>query len=93
MRHGLHLSKLSRTTSHRMLMLRNLVSSLLQHQQVSTTLPKAKAAAKLAEQVIGWGKKGGKDNWDRANGFLLVRKIISISSLSTLSHCDGLLTP
>ncbi|GAA5980005.1 hypothetical protein JCM5350_005993 [Sporobolomyces pararoseus] len=71
MRHGLHLSKLSRTTSHRMLMLRNLVSSLLQHQQVSTTLPKAKAAAKLAEQVIGWGKKGGKDNWDRANGFLL----------------------
>ncbi|GAA5956660.1 hypothetical protein JCM3765_005695 [Sporobolomyces pararoseus] len=71
MRHGLHLSKLSRTTSHRMLMLRNLVSSLLQHEQVSTTLPKAKAAQKLADQVIGWGKKGGKDNWERANGFLL----------------------
>ncbi|GAA5893410.1 mitochondrial 54S ribosomal protein bL17m MRPL8 [Sporobolomyces salmoneus] len=74
MRHGLHLSKLSRTTSHRMLMLRNLVSSLLQHQQISTTLPKAKAAQKLADQVIGWGKKGGKENWERANAFLLNSK-------------------
>lgn len=73
MRHGLHLSKLSRPTSHRLLMLRNLVSSLLQHQQISTTLPKAKAAQKLADQVIGWGKIGGKDNWEKANGFLLVR--------------------
>ncbi|GAA6060908.1 hypothetical protein JCM10212_003942 [Sporobolomyces blumeae] len=74
MRHGLHLSKLSRPTAHRVLMLRNLVSSLLQHQQVSTTLPKAKAAQKLADQVIGWGKQGGKDNWDRANAFLLNSK-------------------
>jgi len=73
MRHGLHLSKLSRPTAHRLLMLRNLVSSLLQHQQISTTLPKAKAAQKLADQVIGWGKVGGKDNWEKANGFLLVR--------------------
>ncbi|GAA5928022.1 mitochondrial 54S ribosomal protein bL17m MRPL8 [Sporobolomyces koalae] len=71
MRHGLHLSKLSRTTSHRVLMLRNLVSSLLQHEQISTTLPKAKAAQKLADQVIGWGKQGGRDNWNRANAFLL----------------------
>ncbi|GAA5849674.1 hypothetical protein JCM3766R1_002126 [Sporobolomyces carnicolor] len=74
MRHGLHLSKLSRTTSHRMLMLRNLVSSLLKHQQVSTTLAKAKAAQRLADQVIGWGKNGGKDNWERANAFLLNSK-------------------
>ncbi|GAA6008874.1 hypothetical protein JCM11491_003814 [Sporobolomyces phaffii] len=71
MRHGLQLSKLSRPTAHRMLMLRNLVSSLLRHEQVSTTLPKAKAAQKLADQVIQWGKRGGKDNRDRANAFLL----------------------
>lgn len=71
MRHGLKLAKLSRPTAHRVLMLRNLVSSLLQHEQVTTTLPKAKAAQKLADQVISWGKQGGKENWERANGFLL----------------------
>ncbi|GAA5965450.1 hypothetical protein JCM8115_005755 [Rhodotorula mucilaginosa] len=71
MRHGLKLAKLSRPTAHRVLMLRNLVSSLLQHEQVTTTLPKAKAAQKLADQLISWGKQGGKENWERANGFLL----------------------
>lgn len=72
MRHGLKLAKLSRPTAHRVLMLRNLVSSLLEREQVTTTLPKAKAAQKLADQVISWGKQGGKENWERANGFLLV---------------------
>ncbi|GAA5886978.1 hypothetical protein JCM16303_003078 [Sporobolomyces ruberrimus] len=86
MRHGLHLSKLSRTTSHRMLMLRNLVSSLLQHQQISTTLPKAKAAQKLADQVIGWGKQGGKDNWERANAFLLNSKDTLTPLFTTLAQ-------
>ncbi|GAA5918485.1 hypothetical protein JCM1841_003258 [Sporobolomyces salmonicolor] len=71
MRHGLHIAKLSRPTAHRVLMLRNLVSSLLQHEQITTTLPKAKAAQKLADKVIQWGKDGGKSNWVRANAFLL----------------------
>ncbi|GAA5841180.1 hypothetical protein JCM9279_000568 [Rhodotorula babjevae] len=71
MRHGMRTAKLGRPTAHRVLMLRNLVSSLLHHEQVTTTLPKAKAAQKLADQVIHWGKLGGKSNWDRANAFLL----------------------
>ncbi|GAA5821971.1 hypothetical protein JCM3770_003028 [Rhodotorula araucariae] len=71
MRHGLRTAKLGRPTAHRVLMLRNLVSSLLQHEQITTTLPKAKAAQKLADKVIQWGKDGGKSNWDRANAFLL----------------------
>jgi ribosomal protein L17 len=55
-----------------MLMLRNLVSSLFKHEQISTTLPKAKAASKLADQLISLGKKGkSKSNWERANAFLL----------------------
>lgn len=58
-------------------MLRNLVSSLLQHQQITTTLTKAKETQKLVEKVIGWGKAGGKDNWDRANGFLLVSSTLN----------------
>ena len=54
------------------MMLRNMVSSLLEHEQITTTVAKAKEAQKLAEQVIGWGKKGDKAAWDRANSYLLV---------------------
>ena len=73
MRHRLANKSLSRPTAHRLLLLRNLVSSLLQHEQITTTVAKAKEAQKVAEKVIGWGKKGGRENWVRANGFLLVR--------------------
>lgn len=74
MRHGMHNKSLSRPTAARILMLRNLVSSLLQYESITTTLTKAKETQKQAERVIGWGKKGGKDNWDRANSYLLVRR-------------------
>ncbi|GJN89816.1 hypothetical protein Rhopal_002805-T1 [Rhodotorula paludigena] len=86
MRHGLRTAKLSRPTAHRVLMLRNLVSSLLEHQQVTTTLAKAKAAQKLADQVIQWGKKGGKSNWDRANAFLLNPKQTLTPLFTTLAE-------
>jgi len=42
MRHGLGLRKLGRTTSHRLAMLRNMTVSLLRHEEIRTTLPKAK---------------------------------------------------
>ncbi|KAI5475900.1 hypothetical protein MNV49_000733 [Pseudohyphozyma bogoriensis] len=71
MRHRLGNKGLSRTTSHRVLMLRNMVDSLIQHERITTTVAKAKEAQKLADQVIGWGKKGGRANWDKANSFLL----------------------
>ncbi|KZT55539.1 ribosomal protein L17 [Calocera cornea HHB12733] len=58
MKHGRVHRKLSRPSAQRMLMLRNLVSSLLQHQQIKTTLAKAKEAAPLAEKMITLGKKG-----------------------------------
>ncbi|KAK4055752.1 54S ribosomal protein L8, mitochondrial [Microbotryomycetes sp. JL201] len=71
MRHRLANNGLSRTTSHRMLMLRNLVSSLLQHEQVQTTVAKAKQAQRLADTVIQWGKNGTQSDKSRANLFLL----------------------
>ncbi|GAA5854480.1 hypothetical protein JCM8547_004858 [Rhodosporidiobolus lusitaniae] len=85
MRHGLRTAKLSRPTAHRVLMLRNLVSSLLQHEQITTTLAKAKAAQKLADSVIQWGKDGGKSNWDRANAFLLNPKTTLRPLFTTLA--------
>ncbi|MEW6430331.1 MAG: 50S ribosomal protein L17 [Myxococcota bacterium] len=62
MRHKVGSRKLQRPTSHRMAMLRNMVTSLLQHERITTTVPRAKEARKMAEKVITLGKKGGVHN-------------------------------
>ena len=56
MRHGLGLRKLNRTTSHRLAMLRNMMVSLLRHEEISTTLPKAKELRRVVEPMITLGK-------------------------------------
>ncbi|KAF8601766.1 ribosomal protein L17 [Ceratobasidium sp. AG-I] len=71
MKHGIAFRKLSRTSSHRGLMLRNLVSSLLQHEQIKTTVPKAKETARLVEKVITLAKKGDLHARQQAEAFLL----------------------
>ncbi|MCP3060035.1 50S ribosomal protein L17 [Myxococcus sp. K38C18041901] len=62
MRHRVGQRKLHRSTSHRLAMLNNMVTSLLEHQAIRTTLPKAKEARKLAERIITLGKRGGLSN-------------------------------
>ena len=57
MRHRNAHRKLSRNTSHRRALLRNLVTSLLEHGRVMTTLPKAKEVRPLAEKMITLGKR------------------------------------
>ncbi|KAI5121820.1 hypothetical protein M0805_003256 [Coniferiporia weirii] len=76
MKHGVAFRKFSRTSSHRMLMLRNLVTSLIEHEQIKTTLPKARDAARLAEKLITLGKKGDLPAARRAQGFLLKHTLI-----------------
>ncbi|KAK2461850.1 hypothetical protein APHAL10511_006313 [Amanita phalloides] len=76
MKHGVAFRKFSRTSSHRMLMLRNLVTSLLEHEQIRTTLPKARDAARLAEKIITLGKKGGQSAETRAASFLLKPSLV-----------------
>jgi len=56
MRHGHGLRKLNRTSSHRLAMLRNMTNSLLRHEQIATTLPKAKALRRVVEPMITLGK-------------------------------------
>lgn len=58
MRHKKRTLKLSRTSQHRDLMLANLVSSLIIHKRIKTTLAKAKAARPLAEKLVTLGKTG-----------------------------------
>ena len=57
MRHRQSNRKLNRTTSHRLAMLRNMTNSLLQHEVIKTTLPKAKELRRVAEPLITLGKK------------------------------------
>jgi len=57
MRHRLGLRKLNRTSSHRLAMLRNMTNSLLRHEAITTTLPKAKELRRMAEPIITLGKK------------------------------------
>ncbi|MBM3384192.1 MAG: 50S ribosomal protein L17 [Betaproteobacteria bacterium] len=56
MRHGHGLRKLSRTTSHRLSMFRNMANSLLAQEEITTTLPKAKELRRVVEPMITLGK-------------------------------------
>ena len=57
MRHRHGLRKLNRTSSHRLAMLRNMTVSLLKHELIKTTLPKAKELRRVVEPMITLGKK------------------------------------
>jgi len=56
MRHRLGLRKLNRTSSHRLAMLRNMTVSLLKHEAIKTTVPKAKELRRVVEPIITLGK-------------------------------------
>tara|TARA_B100000575_G_scaffold293329_1_gene304366 strand:+ start:14244 stop:14681 length:438 start_codon:yes stop_codon:yes gene_type:complete len=58
MKHSIKNKKLNRTTSHRKAMLMNLSNALIKHEQIKTTLPKAKELKKFIEKIITLGKKG-----------------------------------
>ncbi len=62
MRHGVAGRKLGVTSSHRFAMFRNMAHALLKHEQITTTLPKAKELRPVAEKLITLGKKGGLAN-------------------------------
>ena len=59
MRHGHGYRKLNRTHEHRKAMFANMVSSLIEHEQIKTTLPKAKELRPIVEKLVTLGKKGG----------------------------------
>ena len=61
MRHRRDHRKLGRTSAHRRAMLRNLVTSLLEHEEVRTTTAKAKEVRRVAERMITLGKRGTLD--------------------------------
>lgn len=82
MRHRLGLRKLNRTSSHRLAMLRNMTVSLLKHETIKTTLPKAKELRRVAEPIITLGKKPSLANrrlaFDRLRDRDVVVKVFDI---------------
>ena len=76
MRHRLGLRKLNRTSSHREAMFRNMTNSLLRHEVIKTTLPKAKELRRVAEPIITLGKKASVANRRLAFSRLRDREIV-----------------
>ena len=76
MRHRVSNRKLNRTSSHRKAMLRNMANSLLRHEVIKTTLPKAKELRKVAEPLITLSKKASVANRRVAFDRLRDREIV-----------------
>jgi large subunit ribosomal protein L17 len=62
MRHGISGRKLGRKTGHRNALLRNMAAALIKHEQITTTLPKAKELRPYVEKLITLAKRGGLSN-------------------------------
>ena len=78
MRHRHGLRKLNKTSSHRLAMLRNMTVSLLKHEAIKTTLPKAKELRRVAEPIITLGKQPTLANRRLAYDRLRDREIVGL---------------
>jgi len=82
MKHNVTQKKLNRTTSHRKALLMNLSNALIKHEQIITTLPKAKALRPFVEKIITLGKKGDLSSRRKAISILQddknIKKIFDI---------------
>lgn len=77
MRHRLGLRKLNRTSSHRLAMFRNMTVSLLRHELIKTTLPKAKELRRVAEPILTLGKNPSLANRRLAFARLRDREMVA----------------
>jgi large subunit ribosomal protein L17 len=85
MRHGNGYRKLNKTSTHRKAMFSNMTASLITHEQIKTTLPKAKELRRFIDRMISLGKKGGLH--DRRRAFAFLRDDAAVAKLfSTLAE-------
>ncbi len=76
MRHKIAGRKLGVTTTHRLAMFRNMATSLLKHEQITTTLPKAKELRPYVERIITLGKRGGLHARRQAYAQVMDEKVV-----------------
>ncbi len=77
MRHGVAGRKLGVTSSHRQAMFRNMAVALIKHEQITTTLPKAKELRPVCEKLITLGKRGGLHARRQAHAQLRDERIVA----------------
>ena len=77
MRHNKAGRRLGRTTSHRIAMFRNMVTSLLEHERITTTDAKAKELRSIAEKMITLGKRGDLHAVRQAASFIRDKKVVT----------------
>ena len=76
MRHGIKGRKLNRTKSHRRALFANMAASLLKHEQIKTTLPKAREIRPIVEKLITLGKRGDLHARRQALSFLYDEEVV-----------------
>lgn len=93
MKHGLKQRKLNRTSEHRVAMLSNMANALIKHEQITTTLPKAKELRPFVEKIITLGKKGTLAHRRQAFAVLrdeaMVAKLFSVIAERYSSRAGG----
>ena len=77
MRHRKVGRKLGRVTSHRIAMLRNMVTSVLEHERIVTTVPKAKEARRVVDQMITLGKRGDLHARRQAMSYIRSKSVVA----------------
>lgn len=88
MRHGMAHRKLNRTSEHRKALFKNMICSLVEHESIRTTLPKAKELRPLAERMVTLGKRYESES---DAGKLHIRRL-AISKIGSQSAVEKLLT-
>lgn len=82
MRHGVAGRKLGKTSTHRKAMFSNMANALIKHEQIKTTLPKAKELRPIVDKLITLGKKGGLGNrrlaYSRLRDDAMVTKLFTV---------------
>jgi len=93
MKHNLSQRKLNRTSSHRKALLMNLSNALLKHEQIKTTLPKAKELRPYVEKIITLGKKGDLHSKRKTTSILQdkknVQKVFDIFAIRYKDRLGG----
>ena len=74
MRHKKRTDKLGRTTSHRRCLMANMLKSLIEHERIETTVPKAKVLRRYADKMVTLAKRGDLASRRRATAELMVRR-------------------
>ena len=93
MRHRLYNKKLNRTSEHRKSLIKNMLNSLIKYEQITTTLPKAKALKPQIDKVITLGKKDSlaskKNLFSKLQDKINTRKVTNVLSKRYLNRKGG----